>query len=524
LDGISALLYITSSETHLYTRGDGNTGQDITHIIDHIQGIPTNLSKLGRDGILAIRGELIITKTDFDQVKSRGANARNMVAGVVNAKKPDSSILKLVNFIAYSLVAPNTYKPSDAMAFLIAKGFNVVYSQILANMTFENLSEVLVERRSKSMFEVDGIVVAHDEVHPLVKDKNPPYAFAFKNTVTQETVEVIVRNVTWNASKDGYLIPIIEFDPVHVSGVMIKKATGINGEFIKSNGIGPGARVILTRAGFVIPQILRVITPAHQPQMPEQEYAWTESGKDIYIPDASENKQVRQKNLENFFVKLAVPGMKEGTIAKLFNAGYDTVQKIITANIQQLTVIDGFQIKSAEKIVNAIKDKLSTLSCVDLMDASNAFGRGFGSKRLAAITAAIPRINDDSYVPTEQDLIAIEGVSTKTAQAFIKGLPEYREFKKLLKIKCSSPQDDNPRPTKLVSKKLNDQVVVFTGFRDANLQKRIIENGGQVGDSITKKTTILVCKDTSKSTTKIVKAEEVGIKVMDIETFARLFE
>lgn len=532
LDGISALLYVKNGNVTLYTRGDGTVGQDITHLLAYVQGIPPKevlvaTSKqnqsTGFNGEMTIRGELIMTKADFESVKTRGANARNMVAGIVNAKKPDVPIAKLVKFMAYTLICPATYSPSAAMQTLQTLGFNVVYSHVTQTLVFADLSHMLVKRREQSPFEIDGIVITHNAPHPLESGKNPSYAFAFKNIITQETAEVIVSNVEWNASKDGYLVPVVEFQAVKLSGVMVKRASGFNGEFIKTNSIGPGAKIIVTRSGDVIPYILQILSPAAQPQMPSEVYAWTESGKDIYLENATSNPQVQLRQLENFFSKLNVPGMKAGTIAKLFNAGFDDLQKIIKANVSMIEKVDGFQTKSAEKIVLAIKEKLAELSCVDLMDASNAFGRGFGSKRLQSILAAIPRISDDVYMPNTTELMAIEGVSDKTATAFLKGLHAYRLFKKDIGVKCTAPRAQHAVSSSS-RKRLGGQLIVFTGFRDAALKSRIEAEGGEVGDTITKKTTILVAKDLSKATGKVEKAKESGVGVFDINKFKEHFK
>lgn len=529
LDGISALLRVKDNVVTMYSRGDGTTGQDISHLLSHISGVPSHsalvtiASRFG--GELCARGELIITKADFETVKSRGANARNMVAGIVNAKKPDASIAKLVKFMAYTLIAPNTYTPSGAYEFLVSSGFNTAHNELITTMDFAILSNILVRRRNQSPFEVDGIVVSHNAIHALESGKNPTYAFAFKNIITQETAEVIVSNVEWNVSKDGYLVPVVEFEPVRLSGVMVKRASGFNGEFIHTNSIGPGARIIVTRSGDVIPYILQILVPASQPQMPEEQFLWTETRKDIYLENPNENAQMRLRQLENFFTKLDVPGMKAGTIGKLFNAGFDNLEKILSADVSDIAAIDGFQHKSAEKIVDAIKEKLAKLDCVDLMDASNAFGRGFGNKRLSTIVAAIPKITNDTYIPSKDELLAVEGVSVKTCEAFLKGLALYRKFKIDLGIKCTYKKsktetgESSQSGQSSQSRALASQVVVFTGFRNAALAKQIEVAGGEVGDTITKKTTILVAKDADKSTSKIKKAQENGVKVYSVEQF-----
>jgi NAD-dependent DNA ligase len=522
LDGISALLYATPTTVHLYTRGDGMNGQDVSHLLKLIDGVPSDdkLKKLAvaAGGVFSVRGELILSKANFEKVKARGANPRNMVSGIVNAKKPDLEIARLINFIVYKLMSPQTMLPSAAFEHVVSNGFNVAFSVPLKALAFDNLSTILLERRATSIFEVDGIVVAHEGIYENEKSTNPKHSFAFKNIITQEIAEVPVTRVEWNVSKDGYLIPVVVFDPVQLNGVMIKRASGFNGEYIKTQKIGPGAIIAITRSGDVIPYIVKVVVPA-EPQMPTEKYYWNATGKDIMLEEMESSREVQLKQIDNFFSKLNVASIRTGTITKLFDAGLDTLSKILAASAADIAKIDGFQIKSAEKIVDSIRAKLSVLSCVDFMDASNAFGRGFGSKRLTAIIGAIPAIAQDMYIPSVSELNAIDGVSTKTADAFIKGLVIYRQMKMSLNLQCDKHKIQKVAEKVNKSTKMDAQVVVFTGFRDKDMEKFIEENGGSIGDTITKKTTILVTKDGAKTTSKVDKAVLNGIVVYNKTEF-----
>jgi NAD-dependent DNA ligase len=544
LDGVSALLHITNygEDIALFTRGDGSVGQQITSILRHIKGISSDLKSLAKTrGIeqLTIRGELILTKDDFESLKSKGTNPRNMVAGVVNAKTPQINILKCVHFVAYSMIEPQ-YEPIKQLEYINSMGIDTVYFQALhqSGLTFEHLSEILIERRSKSQFEIDGIIVSHNEYHPIKKNANPDHAFAFKSILTQENAEVVVTGVEWNISKDGFIVPVVLLTPVHISGVTIQRTSGFNGEYISRNVIGPGSRVLLTRSGEVIPYIVSVISPASsgKAQMPEFEYTWTESGKDIIA--TSENKEQRLKILENFFTKAEIQGVRTGTILKLYNSGFTTVSKIVNASVDDLMKVDGFQRKTAETLVKTLSEAIANLKCLKLMEASNSFGRGFGEKRLLNIIETIPQLEDytSKYVPTIDELIAIDGVSTKTAELFLQGLAKFREFIKKEGLTCSprmkkvsiastsSARSTKKEDTKKQDAKFDNEVIVFTGFRNAVLKAKIEELGGRVADTITGKTTILVTKTSDASSTKTEKAQAAGIKIISLETLQKMLQ
>lgn len=529
LDGNSALLYCKDGVTKLYSRGNGVEGQNISHLLDFIQGIPNLKQLTSSTSEMTIRGELIMSKADFENVSDQGANARNMVAGLVNAKRPNMQLLPLVQFVAYSLIAPEM-KPSEQFAWMYDRGFRVAHNIKIDSThqaTFQKMSELLIERRERSPFEVDGIIVAHDAYHKVEHGKNPSYAFAFKNIITQDTAEVVVSNVEWNISKDGYLKPVIEFTPVKLGGATLSRTTGFNGDFIKSNVIGPGAKVIMTRSGDVIPYIVKVTKPADagEPQMPDVEYEWSSTQKEIMV--SGNHAEVDYKQVENFFTKIKIHGLSSATIRKLYDAGYDTPSAILNASAKNIGAVIGD--KNGAKIASRLAEAKSDMDCIALMDASNMFGRGFGEKRLRAIADVFPQIMDpkSKFIPTKEELMEIQGVSTTTAEKFIYGLKRYRTFMQDNKIPCSDTtqqsQDDaemsdaesnSPKPFK-------DAVILFTGFRDKDLAKTLTKMGATVVDSFTKKVTLLIAKDIANSSGKIEKARTSGVEVITLANFLK---
>lgn len=518
LDGNSALLYWKGCQLKLYTRGNGEEGQNISHLLSYVKGLP---QFKGKEEV-AVRGELVMSKKDFETVKDKGANARNMVAGIINAKKPDLSLAQLVQFVAYEVIQPKL-QPSEQYKFLKEKGFKYAHNSVVFKVTMDELSNTLVERRSKGEFEIDGIVVAHDKIYKRVNE-NPTHAFAFKSVHTMEKAEVVVTHVEWNMSKDGYLIPVVNFNDVRLAGVVIKRAHGFNGKFIKDNVIGPGSRIIIMRSGDVIPYILEIITPSisGHPQMPDVEYEWSKSKVDILVTRSEDNDELKFKNIEYFFTKVDVKGLGPGNVKKMYDSGLKSVKAIFTASITDLLRVDGFKDKTAAKLFDALQTSRKQLECVTIMDASNIFGRGIGGKKIELITKAIPDIMSKRFIPTIDELVKIKGIEHTTAEQFVTNLPRFFEFVDANDLLCSKQEeklkkeDSTVLPLDLLNKKF-----VFTGFRNPELEAHIKARGGDVSGTVSGNTFMVVKKDTESGTSKLLKAEKLGIKVVNLSDFLK---
>ena len=311
LDGVSCMLVYKPDTIKMYTRGNGTEGQDITHLLGYIQGIlpPYNAYDIQIFGLtnkeIAVRGELIISKENWEALGvmgKQGANPRNTVAGAINSDILNKDILSKIDFVAYALVYPELI---DGQNKLLDLGFNVAHSVGTRILNLEKLSKILETRRVESEYVIDGIVIEEvSKYHKIVKGKNPEHSFAFKSIHTLEQVEVIVRKVEWNVSKDMYMKPIVMFNEIDLDGVKIKQATGFNGAYIVKNVVGPGSRIIIIRSGNVIPHINEVLTPSvnGMPSMPGVEgvnYKWNDTHVDIMMinTEGDKNRDYDIKNL-----------------------------------------------------------------------------------------------------------------------------------------------------------------------------------------------------------------------------------
>lgn len=524
LDGNSAMIvYNKNGSIQMYSRGDGEYGQDITHLVPMIRHVPPP-NGVPASG-LAVRGELIISRANWEKIRDMGANARNVVAGTMNAKHPNHVIAERIDFVAYEMLKPKTLGPSACLDALESMGFKVMHREILASttLTIDSLSEILVRRRRESEYEVDGVVVEHDEIHKTVKGKNPAHAFAFKSILTHEEAEVIVKEVEWNVSKDGYMKPTVIFDAVQIAGVTIQRATGFNAAFIEKHVIGPGARIVIIRSGDVIPYIVRVLSPASskQPSMPRDPYVWGDSHVDIQIASGSESSDMRLKQMEHFVSSLDVKHVAAGTLKRLFEAGYDSIPKLMRLTEGDILKIDGFKEASAKRIVEGFQKARAQSTCSDMMVASNVFGRGLGKKKIELIVEALPSVMEGK-TPTIEELLKIKGAGEETAKAFVAGLPLFFNFMADIGVPCKPKPHAKKAANNTTAPSLANQTFVFTGFRNKEWEGKVAELGGKVSTSVSKSTSFVVAEDPTESSTKLNKARDLGVRIISKQTFSEM--
>lgn len=523
LDGVSCLLVINNGNINLYTRGDGSHGQDISHLIELINVNIKSSSLLSKD--LAIRGELIMKKKSFEKYEGNMANARNMVAGIVNSKK--ESINKNhaadIDLVSYEIIKP-ALKPSDQMKMLNKWDLNVVYYDIYEDIDLGILTDVLQKRKKKSVYEIDGIIVTDNKKHDRNESGNPAYSFAFKGI--SQTADVKVLNVHWKPSKDGILVPTIIFEKVRLSGVDLQRTHGFNASFIINHNIGKGAVITVVRSGDVIPYIMDIVTPAKSPALPTNyKYRWDKNRVNFILTNADDDETVIIQRITKFVRDIGVENLSEGIVTKLVNAGYNNIPKIITLSVDDLLKIEGFKETLANKLHSNLQSALEKLNLLTLMVASNIFGRGFGEKRIKKILDAYPDIvfkfNKNDQQIWENKLSALEGFDSITTNQFLDSLPEFQKFYHIISKKVNV----QPHIKKIKKKGLfQDEIVVFTGFRNKLWEKMIEDEGGEIGKSVGRNTTLLVYNDGEEDSNKSKTAKKLGIKTMNKSAFASIYK
>lgn len=165
-------------------------------------------------------------------------------------------------------------------------------------------------------------------MNPTSSTLNPAYAVKYKVASADNVKNVRVVEVEWNVSKHGYLKPRVRIEPVELMGVTVQHATGFNAKFIKENSIGKGAIIKITRSGDVIPFILETLEPGKL-ELPAGN--WTDTGVDLVVEAGEAQDEIHFKQVVDFFESIDAPMLREGNVKALFDKGYDTIEKIINA-------------------------------------------------------------------------------------------------------------------------------------------------------------------------------------------------
>jgi DNA ligase (NAD+) len=541
LDGVSAMLrYNTHGKPSLFTRGNGLMGHDISHLLQYIRLLPSSSSSSSsskkekeKEKVkvkdCGIRGELLFSKTDWSETLHEfGSNPLSVLAGTVNAKTPNPKIASHIEFIAHELVHPGGQKPTTQWKSLIQLGFSVVPHDILTvtDLNVKRLTEILVDRRNNGSYNMDGLIIADDSPHERVTSGNPSYAFAFKSNATMEQAETVVTRIIWKISKDGFIKPTVEFESVAIKGFNISKASGFNAKYIKDNVLGVGSRIVVIRSGDVIPTITQFLSASstHKPDFPEDvEWIWNSTNVDICINSETPNDTHIKRQLHYFVSSLETKGVGECVINKIYNGGCHTLVQLYNLTPEDLVKLDGIQAVSANKIHRALHEAIGRASVYLLMVASSTLGRGVGERKLKTIIDVLPDMADPKkrYIPVMSALVDIPGIDERTATPIRTGLKDfwilYDTLKEFITVVPVTPLTANVSSS---SKFLSKEILVFTGFRDKDLETQLVNAGATIASSVTKNVTKVIIKDDSgRESTKGKAATAKGIPILLLEDF-----
>ena len=505
LDGISFLLVNKSNKIQILTRGNGTYGKDISEIQEYIQ-----LPKLNTD--MVVRGEILVSRNNFLKVKDNFKNARSFIAGMSNQKdfSKKKDLLKLVDFVVYEVVEPKLLS-SEQFLFIKENGFKSVQNGVYSEINFVSLKDKMLLRKKESIYDIDGLIITSNNLNDRNTDGNPKYSFAFKMDLEFAITKVL--GVEWNASKHGKLKPIVNIEPVLLCGTTNKKATGNNADFIIKNGIGPGAIIKLIKGGEIIPKIVAVLEKK-EPQLPNVEYKWNETKKELILLNMEEDENVKIKRIVSFFKTIGVENIGPGLYKKMYINGFDTIYKIMNIKKVDLLKLDGIKEKSSQKIIKSINDIISIELEIEKIITGTCILDSIGYKILKKITEKYPKIFGEDIEITKEKLIEIPSIQEKTAMKVLDKLDEIKDFLKnhnQLKIK------------KIVKDNLIDEEeilnIVITGKRDKIVKSYIDSKGWQIQTTVNKKTNILIVDSLEIKTSKMMKATELNINIMTNESF-----
>ena len=518
LDGVSGLYSTEGEEPKLYTRGNGKIGQDVSHLIPYLN--------LPKDKNVVLRGEFIIKKAVFEtNYKEKFANPRNFVAGVINQKKIEPEKYNNIDFVIYEVIKPSS-KPSEQFSYLESfSNINIVKYANHDEINNNLLSDLLVEWRNDYDYQIDGVICIDDKIYERTGG-NPEHAFAFKMVLSDQIAEAKVLDVIWTPSKDGYLKPRVQIEPIVLGGVTIEYATGFNAKFIKDNSIGIGSLIKLVRSGDVIPHIVEVIQSSSEPMMPKEKYIWNDTNVDIMLENKEINETVINKTITGFFKIIGVEGLSTGNIKRITDAGYNSIPKIIRMTKDDFLKVEGFKDKLATKISNGIVEKIKSTSLPELMQATNIFGRGFGEKRFKLILTAEPDILTSPVSNEEKvnKVKLISGMAEKTANKFVKYIDEFLKWVTEAGLEYKLNENQVISENIDISHPLYNKKIVMTGFRDNDLIEQLKQVGADMSSTVNKNTHIVIVKDKTISTGKLDEARKLNLTIMTPDEVINMYE
>lgn len=546
-DGLSLLHNEISGMT--YSRGGSeNEGQDCTPHYEKagFEKMPSEL--------MYTYGEFVFSKKSWEEnfagrvseeTDEKYKSPRNTAAGLLNREIP-SELLKKVDFFRYgtddaSIQQFETY--ADFYRY-VCKTFRqpYLYKVIKVGEITEDMLHALFNEW-RDVYFIDGLVLYVNDIRLWQKmgrqatTGNPNYAIAYKNPNFTETYVTKVKDVSWAISKAGMFKPVVNIEVVDTGECEMENPTGYNARFIRENAIAPGAVVKVTRSGGVIPKILETVTPAPKEAIDEMfenlkvcpycgsPVTWNDSGAELVCT----NKDCKGKRLAEivfFYNTVGVDKMGPEMISKIFNAGFDTLRKMLDITFDELMDIDGFGEETANIILANNQRIRQGVEATKLMQASNCFP-GIGQVKATKILDTMSKEYREAFIKGYMkmpDLYNEDNVRTmaklgKTAESFINGMQDYYDFMARNNLSQLEPVKNE---VKVVGDRYAGMRVCFSGFRDKLLEEKIISEGGTIVSGVSKKTTHLVVVNKEIPSAKVEKAKKLGTQMLTIEEFLKL--
>jgi DNA ligase (NAD+) len=517
------------------TRGDGRTGEDITQNLKTIESIPLSLEiknlKLKIPPKAVIRGEVFLSKKAFEKFKKEYANPRNLAVGSLRQLDPKITASRNLDFFAYDLLGYGKLH-EERHKFLKDLGFKTNPY----NKYCKNLKEVFAyytyihKIREKIPYEIDGIVVivnSNDLFEKLgVVGKAPRGAIAFKFPGKEATT--LVEDIKVQVGRTGALTPVAILKPVSVGGVVVSRATLHNEDEIKRLGVKIGDTVIVSRAGDVVPDIVRVLRDLR-----------TGKGKDFKMPSVCpmcnskvvrkkgeavhrcsnpKCSSVRRKYLQHFVSKSAfdVDGLGPKIIDQLMDQGL-VADPADLFNLKEgdLVPLERFAEKSAANLVEAIQASRK----ISLPRLIYSLGiRNVGEETAIDLAKHFSGI-DELEKAGKENLEKIQDIGPVVAESIYKWFADKNNQNFLKKLKKNVEIGNYKLST--TNYKLKNKTFVFTGqlktLAREEAKKKIRELGGNISESVSKKTDYVVAGENPGF--KLNKAKEMGLKIIDEQGF-----
>lgn len=542
IDGLSVSLeYRDGVLVRGSTRGDGFVGEDVTENIRTIRSVPLRLK---RDiPFVEVRGEVYMPVASFEKVVAQQElkeekpfkNPRNAAAGSLRQKNPKITAQRGLDIFVFNLQQIEGVQVSghkESLDLLKELGFQVSPSYLAVDTIEKAIEEIraIGQRRGEYSFDIDGAVVKVDSLAQRemlgATAKFPKWAVAFKYPPEEKITTLL--DVEVKVGRTGALTPTAVFEPIQLAGTTVSRAVLHNQDFIDERQIAVGDKIIVRKAGDIIPEVVAVAEHCGNPtyQLPEYcpschtKVVREEGEAAIYCPNIECPAQL-MRNLIHFASRNAmdIDGMGPAVLEGLVNAGWvHSPADLYDLTEEQIASLERMGKKSASNLMNALeKSKQNDLSKV-------IFALGIpevGEKTAAELASAFGSMEKLSWATLEQ-LTALDGFGEVVAQNIVSFFLEERNR---VQIERLAKAGVNMESTKVkAGDTFEGKTFVLTGTLPTlkrNEAKELIESlGGKVSSSVSKKTDYVVAGEEAGS--KLTKANELGITILTEEQLLQM--
>lgn len=543
IDGLSvSLKYEKGILISGATRGDGVTGEDITHNVKTIKQVPL---KLNKPVDIEVRGEIYMSKKTLELLNKEREengepllkNCRNAAAGSV--RQLDSSVAAKRNLEVwiYHLPDPEDYgikTHHEALEFMTELGFRTNPNNRLVN-SIDEVMEFIQEKndaRKELPYDIDGVVIKLDDLHDHEIMGNtiryPKWACAYK--FPAEVVQTKLNDIKFTVGRTGQVTPNAILEPVMVMGSLISKATLHNEEYCVTKDIRIGDIVRIIKAGDVIPRVESVVMDMRPTNTKPFEFikACPICGSTLIKKDAAyycKNDDCSKKDIEGLihFVSrdtMNIEGFGDATLEDFYNLGYiKRISDIYHLNkyIDELKLIEGFGEKSIKNLTNAIENSKSN----SLEKLLFALGIRYVGKKTAKILAKEFKNIDNLIAADFDSLNIIRDIGDVIAKSVVDYFNSEENLELIQELKNLGLNMDYLGTETEEETAFSGKTFVLTGTLDSitrDVAKEKIEAlGGNCAGSVSKKTNVVIAGHDAGS--KLTKAEDLGIDIWNEEEF-----
>ncbi|WPH64190.1 DNA ligase [Staphylococcus phage vB_StaM_PB50] len=548
-DGNSVLVILTTKGDYLVTksaltRGKDGKGADLTDFFSHIKikksDVDINAVDLSEDNIdIAIKCEAVMSYSNFNKIDEEYANPRSIVAGLLNSDDGYKK-RKLINLLPLRINISNKELTRQEELNLISAitSHSTVFDQLDPQYNFvmedehdykdfNELYHQIADEREYYEYMIDGLVIEaldEDDRNRLgrLNDRNK-FDVALKFPYMTKKTNVIDIEFDVSENGTGRYTPVVRFEPIYFNGAKCERVSIANYKRFKELQLVKGQEVIIEYRNDVLsyltPSPTNEITGEPIPFIKECVYCGEElevNENETFVSCINNDCECRVLGIINNYVdKMDIKGIEYSTINKLYKGNKlpNGIQSLYEIDKNDIMQVDTFKEKSAQNIINTIHKNKEYYD----YDVLGSLGlNGVGRTTFKLVTKVYDPQEIDYTDLSIKDLTSIKGIADITAEIIINGYKQNKDLieflfneldVKSLKKEMEANKDDSVEPMN----------IVFSGFRDAEFKEQLELKGHKVTSSVSGKTDLLVTPDPNSGSTKIKKAKEKGINIINVE-------